>query len=533
LLIAFGLGASVFGVSQLIYNAARFGSPMSTGHDQNRTQDIRLMYFGQGGFGQAVSTVRGIIWFAPSALLIPVGVWLGWRARRGWVGLALAQSILVWVFTSSHYSWWGGHAWGPRYLLTAMPILAMLTVPVLDRITRPDASRWAQVAVGVVLIISTLTQLLATLFDYLFTEVEIANVLDRITPPHQFFAYHPFLMEPSVIPQVRLIYTAMNGKWDVLWMQDGQLDGLLLGLGALLVILGLASLILALRTETPIRLPLVLSVQSILIAAFAVFMLLRYPHGPYNRPALDALTHELSQRIQPGDAVLPILPESYLDWMDQFDGSVPDIGVMIEDPLSERTERKLEWLPGWHDRLWVVEEGTMGGNPGNGVELWLSRNAFVGAETWVEGYRLVPFTFASEATPQPIRAAFGDGQITLDSYAVDQHYDPRVGGWLNVLLRWGTSAPLEHDYTVFVHLLDANGALAAQHDGIPAASYAPTRTWQSGVLVEDRRSVQLPASLAPGEYQLLVGLYDPLTGQRLPLADGSSDALQLQVITLP
>lgn len=533
LFIAFGVGASVFGVSQLIYNAARFGSPASTGHDQNRTQDIRLMYFGQGGFGQALSTVRGLIWFAPFSLLIPVSVWLGWRARSRWVWLALAQSLLVWVFTSSHYSWWGGHAWGPRYLLTAMPIFAMLAVPVLDRLARPDASLWAQIAAGAVLVISALTQLMSVLFDYLFTEVEIANVLDRITPPRQFFAYHPFLMEPSVIPQVRLIYTAMHGEWDVLWMPNGQLDGLLLAMSVLFVALGVACLLLALRPHRLLPMPAVLIGQSILTAVFAVFILLRYPHGPYDRPALDALTHELNQRTQPGDGVLPILPESYLDWMDQFDGSVPDIGVMMEDPLSERTERKLEWLPGWHDRIWVVEEGTMGGNPANGVELWLSEHGYVGTETWVEGYRLVPYTFAAGESPQPSGVSFDEGQITLDSFSLEQHYTLDRGGWLNVLLSWQTSALLEHDYTVFVHLLDATGALVAQHDGIPSASYAPTRTWQPGQIIEDRRSVQLPALLSPGEYRLFAGLYDPLTGERLPLVDGSSNAVLLEVLRIP
>jgi hypothetical protein len=39
----------------------------------------------------------------------------------------------------------------------------------------------------------------------------------------------------------------------------------------------------------------------------------------------------------------------------------------------------------------------------------------------------------------------------------------------------------------------------------------------------------LPAAAAPGHYQLVTGFYNPETGQRLRLADGSGDAITLPV----
>jgi hypothetical protein len=261
-------------------------------------------------------------------------------------------------------------------------------------------------------------------------------------------------------------------------------------------------------------------------------MLLRYPNGPYDIPSLDALTSELDQRTQPGDAVLPILPVSYLDWHDQYRGSVPDFGVMMEDPLSERTENKLEYIPQWHNRVWLVIEGSMGGNPANGVEIWLAEQGFIGAEMWVEDYRLVPYTFTGELELHPSGVAFGDGAIRLDSYAVEVHR--QIGrNWVNILLVWEALANPGVDYTIFAHLLDANGTLIAQHDGLPMAGYSPTRTWEQGDKVEDRRSISLPDSLPPGAYRLTVGFYNPSNGERLPLADGSADVLILETITIP
>jgi hypothetical protein len=216
LLMAFGLGASVFGLGQLVYNAARFGSLLSTGHDQNPVQIIRLVHLGQGSFGQSLSTIRGLVWFAPFSLLIPFGIARGWRTQRRWLILTLAQAVLIFLFTSSHFTWWGGHAWGPRYLLTAMPLLALLVLPVLDQVVQSAASLWIRLAVGSVLLVSALTQLMAVLFDYLYTEIDISAILDKITPPQVFFAYHPALIDPQIIPQIRLIQTArQSGTLDV------------------------------------------------------------------------------------------------------------------------------------------------------------------------------------------------------------------------------------------------------------------------------------------------------------------------------
>jgi hypothetical protein len=71
-------------------------------------------------------------------------------------------------------------------------------------------------------------------------------------------------------------------------------------------------------------------------------------------------------------------------------------------------------------------------------------------------------------------------------------------------------------YTAFVHLAGAQG-LAAQADREPLGGFYPTNAWLLHTPVTDHYDLALPPDLPPGEYQLLVGLYDPATGQRLPL----------------
>ncbi|MBN1659255.1 MAG: hypothetical protein JXA93_12680 [Anaerolineae bacterium] len=128
---------------------------------------------------------------------------------------------------------------------------------------------------------------------------------------------------------------------------------------------------------------------------------------------------------------------------------------------------------------------------------------------------------------QPVDIRF-EGGVALDGYRWQLEGDEIV-----LRLRWHTETPLDADYTVFVHLVEAGGGGAplSQGDAPPVGGRWPTYLWLPGIAVDDMHRVPLPASLAPGAYDLLVGLYDPETGTRLPLAAGG-DAVRIQAIPI-
>lgn len=74
-------------------------------------------------------------------------------------------------------------------------------------------------------------------------------------------------------------------------------------------------------------------------------------------------------------------------------------------------------------------------------------------------------------------------------------------------------------YRVFVHVLDAAGAIIAQSDAEPAGWSRPTTGWLPGEIVLDSHSLGLGLDKLAA-YRVVVGLYDPLTGQRLTNAAG-------------
>jgi hypothetical protein len=144
-------------------------------------------------------------------------------------------------------------------------------------------------------------------------------------------------------------------------------------------------------------------------------------------------------------------------------------------------------------------------------------------------YRLEPALqlTALPLTARPLNVRLGDG-IALLGY--DPPTRPAVAGnQLQITLYWQTSVALMQSYKVFAALLDSRGEPRAQHDSIPVDWGYPTTRWQPGEVVADRVWLPIKPDAPAGSYHLFIGMYDPETGQRLPLW---SDGQQLKGDTL-
>jgi len=98
----------------------------------------------------------------------------------------------------------------------------------------------------------------------------------------------------------------------------------------------------------------------------------------------------------------------------------------------------------------------------------------------------------------------------------------------DLVLYWQAQAPLETSYTVFAQLLGPAGNVRAQVDSVPQGGGYPTRWWLPGEVVVDALTLTLPPD-APGDasYRLVVGLYDPATGDRLVVTNTGDDFVEL------
>jgi hypothetical protein len=125
----------------------------------------------------------------------------------------------------------------------------------------------------------------------------------------------------------------------------------------------------------------------------------------------------------------------------------------------------------------------------------------------------------------PIQVQFGDSLVLVGGDFSERVLHP--GQTLSYTLQWQALDSLDGNYTIFNHVLDSEGNLRAQQDGMPQDNRYPTAMWDAGEIVMDTRSILLPSDLAPGRYTLRIGVYDPETGQRLPVVDEMQDFVEL------
>jgi len=128
----------------------------------------------------------------------------------------------------------------------------------------------------------------------------------------------------------------------------------------------------------------------------------------------------------------------------------------------------------------------------------------------------IPSPSAEElGAAQSVDAHFGRS-IELRGHTIEPRLI-RGGESLRAVLYWASVAPEPHNYTVFVHLLDSAGNVRAQVDSPPQNGTRPTNTWQPNEIIKDPYRLALPKDLAPGEYRVEVGLYDPVSSKRVPV----------------
>jgi 4-amino-4-deoxy-L-arabinose transferase-like glycosyltransferase len=135
--------------------------------------------------------------------------------------------------------------------------------------------------------------------------------------------------------------------------------------------------------------------------------------------------------------------------------------------------------------------------------------------------------FERPAISQSFEAQLGDS-IQLLGYDLDNK-NMRSGGELELTLYWLALDTPVKAYTVFNHLVDADGQIVTQFDGPPVGDAWLTTTWLPGEIVVDQRKISIPQNIAEGSYSLIIGIYDSKDGQRLPITSNSESQLNDQL----
>lgn len=149
-------------------------------------------------------------------------------------------------------------------------------------------------------------------------------------------------------------------------------------------------------------------------------------------------------------------------------------------------------------------------------------------------------TLAKTGTSEPIGELVPIGSVVIHPFSsfgsIEANWQNEVSllgnsllqkeDMLELILFWQAHEIINSSFKVFVHLIDLEtGEIVAQSDAIPRDWTYPTNDWVPGEIVRD--VIELPlSSSAPARYELRVGLYDALTGQRVLVDSGRSSTPQ-------
>jgi hypothetical protein len=202
------------------------------------------------------------------------------------------------------------------------------------------------------------------------------------------------------------------------------------------------------------------------------------------------------------------------------------VGRLVPPPLTELSTKQIKVGNMKTDDargsiLWygaqtaLFSTGRLGRLPG--LEDWV---ASVAAERRDFGELRAYWLDLPQSGPHLAESYLGR-KIKLRGYALSSD-ELRPGDALTVALLWECDGAVSEDYHVFVHLVDEEGHLLGQHDGVPGVGERPTSQWMVGQRVFDTHLVEIGQDVPPGRYNLFVGMYGWPSLERLPafLPDG-------------
>ena len=505
------------------YNWLRFGNPLTTGY---LPEERFATPFFEGLYGLTFGPGKGLFWYNP-ILFAALAAWPAFFRRHRAEALVVAAVVLSTVaFYAPWYLWWAGHSWGPRFLVTTLPFAALPLAAALEaaarrRVLRSTASAVAA-GLGIVGVVSIAVQILGVAVDF---NVYLEEIYARLG------LYHPStLFDPLYSPLLRQWAYLHPRGLDLAWARGGALNWAALAVGVLLVTLS------ALAMGTAGRRRLSIWAQAGLLGVLALgalgSLLLYAPDGDTAEAAqvLAAMEH-------PGEAAALTDPLLTQPFQDAYDGHLAVWGVPSRDDLGAEPEA-----------VWTIGAGTVPERSGAGTSERAAARFQVG-DVRLDGHLPAGKTFEDARIPAAARrdearlgdvakliAAQVDGSpqskarrsVPTTAERARQEWDGsaiRRGDALPLTLYWRALVPAQRSYTVFLQVINSAGVKAGQIDRLPCDGGCSTTTWRPGDLIGEWYELPIQPDAPPGEYQLIAGMYDLATAERLPWLDAQGNPL--------
>ena len=529
-LFSFLLPVVLAGLLSLWWNALRYGNVWDSGYVESESFSAPWLF---GLFGLLLGPARGFFWYSPILLLGAFGIRWFWRQAR-WLLLVIALlSAVYFLLYGKWYMWHGGYSWGPRFLVPILPFLALLVGPAWEQLV--VTRRWGnagRLAMLFIALIAVGVQWLGLLIPFGLVQDWLAATVQPLFAPETFtsLTYSPLVRQWQFITAEQI---------HLAWWRTAQAGGGIDWQGLLLPLIGMVVSVAVLlgyrrqpKRESTQRLYGLL--HSFILIALTVALLINYQYAlaPVDQRAAAGRIERVERA---GDAILLLRPAQTQQFANLYHGHLPTYGLMAQEQLDGDNQAWLERLQRNYQRLWVISDDSAPEQSGwerplRTADYLLGENRLPATEN--SRLALYALAGAQQLTEGGLGLLFGDpnaeqaiteanGWMRLNGYGLTTQAAP--GGDIVLALRWESLHRVDYNYHIFVHLIDPRGEKIDQRDGQPVQWLRPTSSWQPGERIIDHYGFMLPNDALPGNYQIVVGLYDPVTGQRLPVSAGPGD----------
>lgn len=561
----------------LWYNEARFGNPFDTGYHFDSGEGFTTPIW-EGLWGLLFSPYRGLFWFTP-LFIASVAAWPGFVRQHRLEGIVtLLISLVLIVEYSLWWMWWGGFAWGPRFLVPLAPFWVLWLAPWVQELTQSALltgmlSRWMTrrrrtqrsrlSATSLILLVlaslSLLVQLSAVVVNFVNYEIQLRNIFPTAWDDPLAFgppatAITDFFHSP-VIGQWKLMADNFVVNTDLAWLwSDGNIQWLLVCVGFAVIgtlAVAFAQWWFALQQgagtrraidalpSVPVR--LLAMVLPVLLVAVWLGEVGHNPHYGDPERGYYAIVREICRQADGDEALVTVAAFAYqipMNWLGtECSTAIPIYGYAPNSMEFPEAETALRRVLENYNRVWLVTGGLPPNDPENTVERWLASHAYKANDMWYEDFRLLDYATTTQlrnsaVTPLNVTlVGAGTSQITIASARVSSLSQP--GRVLPVEIYYRLAAENPDDLRWFVQLLRPEGYPAALLDTGPEDGYVPFSALPANTELVERAGLLLPDNLPPGRYELIAGLYNPAQegAPRLRAPDGT-DFVSIGFVTV-
>jgi hypothetical protein len=243
----------------------------------------------------------------------------------------------------------------------------------------------------------------------------------------------------------------------------------------------------------------------------------------------------LRERVNANDIVIQLSADAAFGFY--YDALAPDIA--LPDAPSQPADAIINRLTAAQNQaqsLWLVGQ-TFPDWPNAGiVEDWAAENMQLVRSASINGLNVWQYKMWHVMPDELVPASLAVFPGLTELVGAQVLNPPEPTSDLVVWLYWRPIGHTSQPQKVFLHLAgDINPAsgtpLWSQDDQYPQNGRISTTDWKLAAIYRDVYNLPV-ASVPVGVYQLVLGFYDPQSGERFRLADGS-DSFLLRTINLP